>query len=109
MVTAPPPVCMSVPISAKTNATETLEKFGQLRAELIELAYTLDIRGQREAADVAMTTSARIAELCEEFAGARWADSQSALEVAPSPSAGFGRIVPLPQDGFDSSLGGCAT
>lgn len=50
------------------NATEILEKLDRLRAELVELAYTLDSRGQLAAADVAMTTSARIGELCEEFA-----------------------------------------
>lgn len=47
----------------------------RLRAELVELAFQLDRRGRPEAADVAMTTSARLAELgealaAEEFSGA---------------------------------------
>jgi hypothetical protein len=52
----------------EANATDILEKLAQLRTEMVELAYTLDTRGQHYAADVAMTTSARIGELCEEFA-----------------------------------------
>lgn len=55
----------------EANATEILEKLDQLRTELVELAYTLDTRGQLDAADVAMTTSARIGELCEELAAER--------------------------------------
>lgn len=53
------------------NATEILEKLARLRTELVELAYSLDTRGQLAAADVAMTTSARIGELCEELAAER--------------------------------------
>jgi hypothetical protein len=52
----------------EANTTEILDKLDRLRIELVELAYTLDTRGQRDAADVAMTTSARIGELCEAFA-----------------------------------------
>lgn len=55
----------------ETPVTEILERLGQLRMELVELAYTLDTRGQLAAADVAMTTSARIGELCEELAAER--------------------------------------
>jgi hypothetical protein len=55
----------------EANATEILEKLDQLRTELVELAYTLDTRGQPDAADVAITTSARIGELCEELAAER--------------------------------------
>jgi NTP pyrophosphatase (non-canonical NTP hydrolase) len=44
------------------------EKLGDLRIELVELAVLLDRRGHLDAADVAMTTSARISELCEELA-----------------------------------------
>ena len=51
----------------ETNTTEILEKLDRLRTELVELAYTLDTRGQLDAADVAMMTSARIAELYEEL------------------------------------------
>ena len=55
----------------EANATEILEKLDQLRTELVELAYTLDTRGQLAAADVAMMTSARISELREEIAAER--------------------------------------
>jgi hypothetical protein len=50
---------------------EILEKLDHLRTELVELAYTLETRGQIGAADVALTTAARIGELCEELAAAR--------------------------------------
>ncbi|MFA6960019.1 MAG: hypothetical protein WC205_04615 [Opitutaceae bacterium] len=43
-----------------------LEKLDALRVELLELSCTLDRCGSHEAADVAVTTSARVAELCEE-------------------------------------------
>ncbi|HXA80667.1 MAG TPA: hypothetical protein VNV14_05280 [Opitutaceae bacterium] len=50
---------------AKTNPL--LKKLDQLRTELVELAFTLDSRGRFDASDVAMTTSARVGELCEEL------------------------------------------
>lgn len=60
-----------------TNARAHLVRtqLDQLRTDLVELAFQLDRRGRPEAADVAMTTSARLAELCEalaaeEFSGA---------------------------------------
>lgn len=46
-----------------------LQKLAQLRAELVELAFTMDRRGHPDAADVAMMVSARVGELCEEFKG----------------------------------------
>jgi hypothetical protein len=52
------------------NPATTLALLGRLaalRTEMVDLAYDLDVRGARAAADVAMTTSARLAELCEEF------------------------------------------
>jgi hypothetical protein len=49
------------------NAAVLIAKIGSLRAELAELAFTLDREGSREAADVAMVTSARLDELCVEF------------------------------------------
>jgi hypothetical protein len=52
-------------MSAKANTL--LKKLDQLRTELVELAFTLDSRGRFDASDVAMTTSARVAELCEEL------------------------------------------
>jgi hypothetical protein len=44
-----------------------LGRLSALRTELVDLAYDLDVRGARAAADIAMTTSARLAELCAEF------------------------------------------
>lgn len=55
-------------IGPEANPAEILGKLERLRSELVELAYALDHRGQHAAADVAMTTSARIGELCEELA-----------------------------------------
>lgn len=54
---------------AEASAREILGKLDRLRAELVELAYTLDVRGHLEAADVAITTAARIGELCEGCSG----------------------------------------
>lgn len=42
-----------------------------LRGELADLAYQLDVRGRRDAADVTMMISARLAEICGEPAAAR--------------------------------------
>ncbi len=43
-----------------------LGKLDILRMELVELAFVLERLGSREAADVAMTTAARVGELCDE-------------------------------------------
>lgn len=51
----------------EANASELLAKLDRVRTELVELAYTLDTRGQREAADVAMLAFARIGELRDEL------------------------------------------
>ena len=40
-----------------------MDALAGLRIELIDLAYELDCRGQSEAADVATTVAARLAEL----------------------------------------------
>lgn len=45
-----------------------LEKLDGLRTELVDLAYSLECQRRLDAADVAMTISARIAELAEECA-----------------------------------------
>jgi hypothetical protein len=42
------------------------DRLETLRIELIDLAFTLDCGGNPSAADVAMTTAARLAELCAE-------------------------------------------
>lgn len=49
---------------------ELVKKLEGLRAELGELAFALDREGSRAAADVAMDTAARLAELCVEARGA---------------------------------------
>jgi hypothetical protein len=54
-------------MSAKTNFNAILKKLDLLRTELVELAFTLDSRGRFDASDVAMSTSARVGELCEEL------------------------------------------
>ena len=46
-----------------------LVKLEQLQTELVELAVTLERRGHLDAADVALTTSARLAELTTEAQG----------------------------------------
>jgi hypothetical protein len=56
----------------KTPASpDLLRKLAGLRVELMDLAFALDCQGSREAADVAMTTSARVEELCEEFGSSK--------------------------------------
>lgn len=45
----------------------TLGKLDQLRAELVDLAYSLEGDGRLDAADVAIATSARVGELREEL------------------------------------------
>jgi hypothetical protein len=55
----------------KAHPDQLLQKLVQLRTELEERAFTLDREGSREAADIAMTTSARVGELCTEFSDDR--------------------------------------
>ena len=43
-----------------------LERLDALRTELVDLAFTLECQRRLDAADVAMTISARVAELAEE-------------------------------------------
>ncbi|MCX6953302.1 MAG: hypothetical protein NTV51_14205 [Verrucomicrobia bacterium] len=52
-----------------TERHRVLGKLGGLRTELVELAFVLDRRGRPEAADVAMTLSGQLGELCEELSG----------------------------------------
>jgi hypothetical protein len=62
----------------ETSAADIREKLDRLRMELAELAFTLDTRRQCEAAEVALTTSARIGELCDEL------ESESRGQIAKS-------------------------
>jgi hypothetical protein len=67
-----------------------LGRLATLRTEPVDLAYDLDVRGSRAAADVAMTTSARLAELCAEFAdGPSTADAKSNRYPCPKSTASF--------------------
>jgi hypothetical protein len=59
--------------STMTPATPhpILEKLDALRTELADLAFTLECRGRRDAADIAMEISARIAEVHQESVAAK--------------------------------------
>ena len=48
-----------------TMSCDLLERLHALRTDLVDLAFTLECRGQMEAADVAIATSARLQELCD--------------------------------------------
>jgi hypothetical protein len=61
-------------------------KLDGLRTELVDLAFVLECRGRLEAADVAMTISARIGELCEEFTTAGTLPPPDAVERDAAPS-----------------------
>ena len=43
------------------------EKLSALRTEFVDLAFTLERRGRIDAADVAISASARVGELCDGF------------------------------------------
>ena len=58
-----------------THPADTLAKLEQLRTELAELAFALESRGRVDAADVANSVSARLAELCDELDEASWPGS----------------------------------
>jgi len=70
-----------------TTTSGLLGRLAALRTELVDVAYDLDVRGARAAADVAMTTSARLAELCEEFsAPPTAAPTYECSQSRPDPS-----------------------
>lgn len=70
------------PAMVETKVTVIVGKLDRLRTELIDLAVTLEGRGRLDAADVAMTTSARVGELCDELAA-----EQFTAKPNPSPAA----------------------
>ena len=43
------------------------EKLSALRTEFVDLAFTLERHGRIDAADVAISASARVGELCDGF------------------------------------------
>lgn len=49
------------------DTQQWLAKLSVFRAELAEIAFSMDRRGRAEAADVALMASARIAEICDEL------------------------------------------
>ena len=59
---------MPVHANSMAPATAIREKLDDLRTQLVELAFALERRGQMEAADVAIATSCRVGELCDELA-----------------------------------------
>lgn len=61
----PGPV-LSVEVAYESGVKAKLER---LRTDLIDLAFVLETRGRMEAADVALATSARVGELCDELDG----------------------------------------
>lgn len=54
-------------------------KLAGLRVEFVDLAFTLERRGRFDAADVAMTASARVGELYDEVA-----DNETSGETGPA-------------------------
>lgn len=72
----------------EATANNVLEKLAGLRVELVDFAFILDRKGHVEAADVVMTISARVEELCEELlpvdVAAKTPASQSAHDRARS-------------------------
>ena len=57
--------------SIAPDASAILERLGQLRAELVDLAYTLERRGRPDAADVAISVSAHVGAVCDEITASR--------------------------------------
>jgi hypothetical protein len=61
-----------------SDPRQVLSKLHGLRTELVELAFVLDRGGRIDAADVAMTISGRVGELCAELTGAGGSEARSA-------------------------------
>ncbi len=78
-----------------TNDGLILEKLDGLRTELVDLAFILECRGRLDAADVAMTTSARVAQLCDDLASARLTASADPVAdvVEGQRAAGIPRVM----------------
>lgn len=54
-----------------TEVPSPLSRLEELRAELADLAFTLEQRGEIAAADIAISTSVRLAELRDEIEAGR--------------------------------------
>ena len=61
-----------------------MRKLGVLQRELETLGFALDSRGSREAADVALATSARLGELREDCGAGDFSVSDVRMEPACS-------------------------
>lgn len=57
-------------MSSVATAT-VLDRLAALRTELVEQAYLLERQGRLDAADVAVATSLRIGEVCDELLAER--------------------------------------
>ena len=73
-----------------------LEKLDGLRTELVDLAFILECRGRLDAADVAMTTSARVAQLRDDLGATARISSPG-----PAAMAGDGPRVELRPAGVE--------
>ena len=63
-----------MPPATASDLVTLRAKLAGMRAEFVDLAFALERRGRIDAADVAMTASARLGELCDEFADSQGAD-----------------------------------
>lgn len=73
------------PAAASAELVVLRGKLSALRTEFVDLAFTLERRGRIDAADMAITASARVGELCDEFAEAPAEPFME--EEAPDPLA----------------------
>jgi len=64
------------------RVTAMLGRLDALRIELADLAYTLDRRGRRDAADLAVAVSARIGEIHDECAAGAAGPGRPSASVA---------------------------
>ena len=58
-----------MPFTEQTG--DLIEKLDRLHTELVELAYNLECKGRIDAADVAVMTSTRLAEMRAELSSRR--------------------------------------
>ena len=71
---------------AEPDTNVILEKLQGLQTELVDRAFELECRGQLDAADVAMTTSARIREFCDELSTHLGRRTSSDSDAVSTPS-----------------------
>jgi hypothetical protein len=69
-------------MSATSSVGTLVEKLCVLQRELEVLGFALDSRGSREAADVALATSARIGELRDDCGAANSGENDVRMEPA---------------------------